>query len=357
MRYTLLPFYLSAVFILSGILALPAQSAVFPGEEWVEIQDEEVEPMGWDYDALVKAWRYTRDSTNATGLFVVIGGKLMMDFGDVEELSYLASCRKSILAMLYGNYVENGKIDLNETLEELGVDDHQGLLPHEKKATIRDLISARSGIYHPASNGGDNQADAPKRGSQQPGEYYLYNNWDFNAAGAIFESQSGVDIFDALQKDLAGPLQFQDFKREEQKKLGDLERSKFPAYHMWLSTRDMARLGLLMLHKGKWKDKQVVPARWVEESVSVVTPSGEMNPGSLRNGEFGYGYMWWVWDGEDVPEALQGAYSARGAYGQYITVIPKLDLVVALKTNAKYRRSTRWPSYRRLLDLLIAAKP
>ena len=349
-------FFLLTLLLTAVKPPLGAQTAVFPAEEWGEIPDEEVEPMGWSYDTLVRAWRYTRDSTNATGLYIVTGGKRLMEFGDVEELSYLASCRKSVLAMLYGKYIAEGKIDLDKSLADLGMDDHQGLLPHEKQATIRDLISARSGIYHPASNGGDNQADAPDRGSQKPGAYYLYNNWDFNAAGAIFERESGRDIFDALQKDLAEPLQFQDFRREEQRKLGDLERSRYPAYHMWLSTRDMARLGLLMLHKGSWKGRQIIPADWVEESVSVITPSEEMNPGRLRNGEFGYGYMWWVWDGPAVPEALQGAYSARGAYGQYITVIPKLDLVVALKTNSVYRRATTWQTYRRLLELLISAK-
>ena len=59
---------------------------------------------------------------------------------------------------------------------------------------------------------------------------------------------------------------------------------------------------------------------------------------------------------EHHSEALEGAYSARGAYGQYITVIPKLDVVIALKTNAKYQRSTRWSSYRRLIQRIIEAK-
>ena len=61
----------------------------------------------------------------------------------------------------------------------------------EKTATIDHLITARSGIYHLASNSGDNSPDAPPRGSQTPGEYFLSNNWDFNAAGAVFEQETG----------------------------------------------------------------------------------------------------------------------------------------------------------------------
>ena len=88
------------------------------------------------------------------------------------------------------------------TLADLGMTDHGGLLPIEQGATHRDLISARSGIYHAASNAGDNSADAPDRGSQEPGTYFLYNNWDFNAAGGAFELQTGIDIYDALRDDL-----------------------------------------------------------------------------------------------------------------------------------------------------------
>lgn len=93
--------------------------------------------------------------------------------------------------MLYGPFVENGKIKLHTTLEQLGLDDIGGLLPVERKATIKDLLTARSGVYHPASNEGDASAMAPKRGSVQPGSFWLYNNWDFNIAGYILEQQSG----------------------------------------------------------------------------------------------------------------------------------------------------------------------
>ena len=137
------------------------------------------------------------ENIKTTGLLVVVGGKVLFEYGDIQQLSYIASVRKSVLAMLYGNYVAEGTIKLDTSLKELGIDDHGGLLPVEQQATIDDLITARSGIYHPASNGGDSSADAPERGSQKPGEYFLYNNWDFNCAGFIFEKLTGKDIYDA----------------------------------------------------------------------------------------------------------------------------------------------------------------
>ena len=346
-----------ATFFLCFIsLSLTAQSSTIPGEEWEKWFPNERKEVGFDQDKLSLAWEYFRDSTNGTGLCAVVGGKILTSFGDIEELSYVASVRKSILAIVYGNYVKDGKINLKKTLADLEMDDNDGLLPIEKQATILDLITARSGIYHKASNPGDNSADAPARGSQKPGSYYLYNNWDFNAAGAAFEKETGLNIFDAVQKDLVEPLQMQDFIRDMHRKSGNMNRSRYPAYHMHFSTRDLARIGLLMLRNGKWGDQQVIPEDWSKEIVAVYTPSEDMNPASLKNGEFGYGYMWWVWDGDNVPPLLEGAYCARGAWGNYITVIPKLDMVVTFKTKSVYGRDTRWKDYRKIIDLLIDAK-
>jgi CubicO group peptidase (beta-lactamase class C family) len=115
------------------------------------------------------------------------------------------------------------------------------LSPQEKQATVRHLLMARSGIYHPASNSGDDLASAPPRGSQAPGSYYLYSNWDFNALGTVFEQETGRNIYDALESDLARPIGMQDWRRELQVRSGDTTRSVHRAYHMILSTRDMAR--------------------------------------------------------------------------------------------------------------------
>jgi CubicO group peptidase (beta-lactamase class C family) len=258
--------------------------------------------------------------------------------------------------MLYGFWVENGTIDLETTLSELGIDDIGGLLPDEKRATIEHLITARSGVYHPASYSGDDLDQAPPRGSQEPGSYMLYSNWDFNAAGAVFEQLTRRDIYDEIQAQLATPLHFEDWDRSAQHKAGDLTVSKYPAYPIWVSTRDMARIGYLMLHEGSWNGNQVISKDWVRRITSVVTPVEEMNPKDRRDGYFGYGYMWWIWDGPKAIGVFDGAYTARGAVGQWITVFPSLNLVLAHKTHNIYRRSTRWESFERIIELLFEAK-
>lgn len=297
---------------------------------------------GWDIVQKNEFQRYIIDSTSITGLVIAHRGKLVHVYGDIEDNSYIASCRKSVLAMIYGKYVLNGQIDLDKTLEEMGIDDVTRLLPIEKKARIRDLLTARSGVFLTGSNAGDLRAFAPERGSVNPGEFWLYSNWDFNLAGFIFEKETGQNIYNEVEKQLAIPLEMQDWDRSLQQKSGDTTISKYLAYHMWFSTRDMARLGQMMLNGGKWNGKQIIAEEWVREITSQVTSSEEISTNipfmAGLDYQKGYGYMWWLW--EHVPHPnLKGAYSAMGAWGQRITVYPEMDVVLALKTNSIYSRA------------------
>ncbi|MEM6285568.1 MAG: serine hydrolase [Bacteroidota bacterium] len=276
----------------------------YPTEAWERWETPEA--GGFD-SAQLEAVDVHLDSLSSFSMMVVRGGRVVHEFGDNAGLFYVASVRKSVLAMLYGPYVDDGTIDLDRTLAEMDMDDVQNLTDAEQQATIEHLITARSGVYHPASNPGDNLDNAPPRGSQPPGTYFLYSNWDFNAAGTAFELETGLDIFDALEQDLAEPLGFQDWNREIHEKGGDLTRSRYPSYHMYISGRDMARLGLLMLREGRWDDAQVLPGDWARRIVSTITPLGEMNPADLRDEIFGYGAMWWVWDGPEAVGPYEGA--------------------------------------------------
>jgi CubicO group peptidase (beta-lactamase class C family) len=311
-----------------------AASAVFPGATWDSIRDPK--SVGWSR-ARLDSVRADLATLPSTGFVAIVGGRILMSYGDLQHVSYLASVRKSVLSMMIGNYVRRGTIDLNKSLAQLGMDDHGGLTEQEKEATVKDLLTARSGVYHEASNSGDDLASAPPRGSQTHGTYMLYSNWDFNALGGAFEIMTGRDIYDALESDIVRPIGMQDFDRAIHRKTGDSTRSRYLAYHMHFSTRDMARIGYLMLRRGNWHGRQVIPADWVDESTRPFTRVTEMNPPRRRNGPWGYGYLWWVFDGPMAQDAFEGAYAGHGAIGQHIVVIPKLDLVVAHKTRPGQR--------------------
>jgi len=324
----------------------------YPAADWATIGRAEC--TGFSTNGL-QAVRDRLLTMHTTGFMAVVGGRTLMEYGDVRVVSYLASVRKSVLSMLYGIYVDRGVIDLDDTLAELGIDDIGGLSEQEKRATTRDLLRARSGVYHEASNSGDDLASAPPRGSQQPGTYYLYSNWDFNALGTIFEQETGRDIYDALEEQLVRPLGMRDFDRAAHRRSGDSTRSVHLAYHMHFSTRDMARIGYLMLRDGRWLDRQIVPRDWVRESTRAHTRVHEMNPERRKSGVFGYGYLWWVFDRADLPAAYRGAYTGLGAVGQHILVMPALDLVVVHKTQPGENRSVPHDQFLEVVRLLVEA--
>lgn len=339
---------------LAPIITSCATAPVFPGAEWERIAEPEA--VGFSTQGLEDLREHV-EQLPSTGLVVVVDGHLLFENGNIADTSYIASVRKSVLAMLYGNYVADGTIDLNKTLAELEMSDIGGLSEQEQAATIADLLGARSGVYHEASNSGDNLADAPPRNSQKHGEYFLYSNWDFNALGFIFEQETGNNIYDALQTDLVDKLGFQDFNRATHRKSGDSRKSNYLAYHMNLSARDLARLGWCMLCEGQWDNQQVVPKGWTRKISSLITPVGEMNPEPMKSGVLGYGYLWWIFDGPKVSGFYDGTYTGIGAGGQFLTVVPKLNMVVAHKNNRRQNGSAlSRDQYYSILDKVFAAR-
>jgi CubicO group peptidase (beta-lactamase class C family) len=291
---------------------------------------------------------------DTTGMMVIHEGRCIFESGDVRESTYLASARKSLVSMTYGPAVARGEIDLDATLESIGFDDDRGLLPRERTARIRDLLTARSGVYHPAANLGDATDRAPPRGSVAPGSYFLYNNWDFNALGAIYSRSTGRDLYDGFEQDLARPLGMKDWRRDAQAVRNDTRASRHPVQHFVLSTRDMARLGLVMLRHGEWNGARVLDRAWVRRTTTPVTAAAEVARTSPFVAGLGYAYLWWTFDAAGGwPRSLARGYTASGAAGQFITVLPELDLVVAHKVAAPSTRNVSAEQY--LYGILPAA--
>lgn len=342
-----------------GPAARAAAAPAFPAAAWERIADPRA--AGYCTDRLDLVTDRLKTLTT-TAMTVVVGGRVLFDYGPQDAVSYLASVRKSILAMMYGAPVAGGKIRLDRTMADLGIDDVGGLLPLEKTATVADLLAARSGVYHEAANAacsgcGSTAGDPPgPRGTVKPGSYFLYNNWDFNVLGTIYERQTGDNIYAAFARDFAGPMQFQDFRLDAQRKATRPQVSIHPAYHFYLSTRDMARMGYLMLRGGTWDGTSIVPRDWTARIVRTVTPVAEMNPADLRAGPFGYGNLWWIWDGPSNTGVFRGGYAGIGAVGQFITVLPALDMVIAHKTRENAPRPVTRPEYLGVLELVAAAR-
>jgi CubicO group peptidase (beta-lactamase class C family) len=334
-RYLLSLLIVSQVVVLAGARAQSAPSSathpnIFPGSSWQQISS--LEKAGWSKDKLLAARQYAdADSIHTSAVMVVQGGELVDQWGDFDKKIDSYSIRKTLLSALYGIYSAEGVIDINQTLEQLGVDDSPDpLTSEEKQARVVDLLRARSGVYHLVDFETESMTKArPARGSHAPGTFWYYNNWDFNVLGAIFEKKTGLKIGDAFYQRIAKPIGMQDFQPTDVFYFGG-PASIHPAYHFEITARDLARFGLLYLRRGRWNGKQIVPEAWVEKSshASEMVKSNGVDLG-------GYEYLWWVdYGGAHFPEvSLPGIYSARGSGAHYLFIIPTLDIVVVHRTD------------------------
>ncbi len=346
-------FQLAALY---GLAAAPPQVPNFPAAHWEKV--ERPETLGWSTNKLAEAHACAQ-SIGSAALFVVHQGRVVDDWGEATRRFNVHSIRKSFLSALIGRCVASGTIRLTNTLEQLGVDDNEPkLTPAEKQATVADLLKARSGIYHPALYETEAmKARRPVRGSHPPGSFYYYNNWDFNALGTIYEKAAGLGVFEAFERHLARPLQMEDFRLEDTQYVRGSD-SIHPAYAFRMTARDMARFGLLFLHQGRWRERQVVPTDWVAESTRAYSAVAATNGPVYA----GYGYLWWAeWQGHNLENVTlpHGTFTARGAGGHYILIAPALDLVIVHRVDTDKKDGPRVdrPEFGTLVNLLLQAMP
>ncbi len=316
-----------------AIAILPASSMAtrFPGQEWERVGGEEA--VEWE-KKLAEA-KALFEKNGGTAAMIVKDGVVIADWGQTSGVFNIHSVRKSLLSALIGIAVEKGQIDLSWTMADLGIDDNEPTLSdEEKKATVHDLLKARSGIYHPALYESESMKKRrPARHSHAPGTFWYYNNWDFNALGTIYEMLTKTSIFDAFEKEIAQPLQMEDYFPSCGSYVTGSD-SIHRAYPFRMSARDLARFGLLYMNEGRWKDRQIIPAQWVRDSVK---------PYSTTHENRGYGYMWWVNKNADgvTIDGVPDAYHAAGVGGQMVWVSPSLKLVIVHRVDVNNPQAQR----------------
>ncbi|MCE7791940.1 beta-lactamase family protein [Salipaludibacillus sp. CUR1] len=315
---------------------------------------EDIEEAGWNPEALEQARRYY-ESINSTAAMAIYQGKVLFSWGDTTKSTNAHSVRKSFLSALIGIERENnGTFHLNHTLEDYNIDDHPPLNAIEKQAQFSHLMTSTSGVYLPAGEESWGMRRArPNRGANLPGEFYYYNNWDFNVLGTIYNEKTERDLFEDFKEKIAEPTGMEDFEMSHTHYSYENRRSRHPSYLFRMSARDFARFGQLYLQEGKWEGRQVVPENWVKNSTTA-------HAGVPSNNIFDYGYLWWV--ATEPPFSDLGMYSAVGRYGQSIDVIPELDLVFVHRVDSNrftfnFTRSSVNDLQRlQLLQLIIDAK-
>jgi CubicO group peptidase (beta-lactamase class C family) len=334
----------TAVLALAFLVAAPlaaAQEERVPGEHWMRYVDPA--EAGFDAQELAAA-RATWEGLPSSAFLVIADGAVVAGWGDLERRFMCHSVRKSFLSALYGIYWDRGRLELDKTLADLGLDDEpEPLLESEKRARIVDLLQARSGVFHPAAYAG--RTDSRPRGSEGPGRFFAYNNWDFNTLAAILMQEVDVDLFQAFDEHFGRPLGMQDWRVSDGYYHHERDKSKYPAYPFRMSARDAARFGLLFARQGAWGEQSILSRHWVRRSTAMCSIDTEV---------MGYAYMWWVF--REPRFERHGMVAALGVGNQMIAALPDSDLVIVNRANTYADEDTPMAPLLDLIEAILAAR-
>ena len=174
-----------------------------------------------------------------------------------------------------------------------------------------------------------------------PGEIFNYNSSTSHLLSAILSKSSEMSTLDFARQYLFEPIGIQSAYWHQ-----DQQGYHIGGFGLGLSARDLAKLGFLYLNNGYWNGRNIVSESWVNESTrqQIKAVSHPIY------GIFGYGYQWWV-------KKVDGCNSFRawGRRGQFIVVVPELDLVIAVTSNPGQPHPPTSIHYNPLFDLAAAA--
>jgi CubicO group peptidase (beta-lactamase class C family) len=256
--------------------------------------------------------------------------------GAVPEDRFLSmSVEKSIVSVLFGTAVDDGKINVDDPVTKFLPDLSRGAY---KDCTVRNVLQMASGIQF-NEDYLDPKADVHRllfdlirggeafhkvaigiKSERSPGVAFHYQSLNTQILGELLEKVTGTPLNKYAQERLWKKIGAQSdaFMYESEKQP---EICAFGCFNATL--RDYARFGLMAMHAGELGGKRVVSEKWMRES----TTPPSFNPPRMdeKTGRpvTGYGYQWWLLPGEDR------AFQAVGIYGQNVYVNPAKHVVIA----------------------------
>ena len=261
-------------------------------------------------------------------LVIVKKGKLLVEAypknpNDRDEPHQVWSVTKSFVSILTGiaidkNYIKN----VND-----GVFNY---LPEYKKYTSGDFLSItiqqcltmRSGIDYDNDSAEEEDllAQVPDELTKyiverpmktKPGTEAYYKNSDPQLLVKVIENATNTDLVEFAENNLFKPLEINNYFWSRNK-----DSTPYGGFGLWLRPRDLAKLGQLMLNKGKWNEFQLVSKSWITEATTYKTTVDS----------FGYGYFFWI----DVD---RNRYWCLGHGGQYIFIVPEKQMVIVVTSD------------------------
>lgn len=274
-----------------------------------------------------------------------------------SDLHTMQSMTKSVVSMLVGAAIDDGFIPSTETLVTQWFASSAPTDARWTRASLEDLLTMRSGIdwneslpYTDPNNtcialeASDDWVGfvlaRPMR--EEPGTRFDYNSGVSVLLGKILREATGETVTDYAARRLFEPLGIDDFYWKQTPR-GETDTEG----GLYLRPADQARLAQLMLQRGEWEGKPLLPSAWVDTSTQPIID--EVNPDADTG--TGYGYQWWV---PSHAEGERFIYAASGYGGQFMIVIPELDAVVVL--NAwNHRKSPELSAPAAVVDRVLPA--
>ena len=270
-------------------------------------------------------------------------GYVAAEWGDTARVDMTFSVAKSYLAVLAGLAVDDGLIgDVDQPVRATALDDELES-PQNRTITFHHLLQQTSewegtiwgkpdlvDRHRRLGEGADNSAKGTHRDLRPPGKFWEYNDVRVNRLSLTLLHRFRRPLPEVLAERIMAPIGASDdwswhaYSNANVEIDGRAMPSVPGGSHwgggLWIHARDQARLGQLVLRRGRWGNRQILSADWIER---MLTPCA-VNPE--------YGYLWWLnTDRRRYPSAPESTVCAVGAGGNLIWVEPALDLVLVAR--------------------------
>lgn len=247
----------------------------------------------------------------------------------------LHSASKSVTSALVGIAIDKGFMESVDTpivnyFPQLQEKDD----PRWRQITIRHLLTHTPGIdcgdteFEDTWRASDNWIDfvLNRPITSDPGTVFNYSTSNTHMLCAIIQKATGMTAYEFGKEYLFDPMGMDSVTCAT-----DAQGISEGGNGISMNIYDMAKFGQLYLNGGEWNGQQLVPREWVEASTTLQF--------DRSSGSADYGYQWWV---RTFGDAGYAAYFAQGHAGQYIFVVPELELIIAFTGDYTGRTSIYW---------------
>ena len=258
----------------------------------------------------------------------------------------LRSATKSITSLLIGIAIDKGFID---TIDQSIMDyfpEYVSRGSHFSSISIGNLLTMTSGLdsddWNPKSPGNEEKMYRKKSWidfffslelKYESGEVFQYSTAGVVVLGEIIRRSSNIDYQEFAETYLFAPLGITDYSFETTR-VGEADSGG----HLRLKPLDFNKIGEIYLHKGYYKGTPIVSEYWINESL---IPRIKIDRG-FEDQYLYEGYLWWL---EPVIDGKVKSFQARGNGGQYLIIIPEIELLCTFTGSAYNSNEQMYPFY------------